>query len=466
MTVLLASVIAYLAVSVVVGLVAARRVNTASDYALAGRSLPMPVIVATTFATWFGAETVLGVSATFAKDGLKGVVEDPFGSSMCLILVGMFFARKLYRMNLMTIGDYYKLRYGKTVELLTSIVIVLSYMGWVAAQIKALGLVFNLLAPDHVSVQAGMVLGTTIVLAYTLYGGMFSVAMTDFFQMIIIGVGLLVIAFFAAQAVGGAGVVIQAASSKDLFVFWPKAEAKEIVFFAAAAMTLMLGSIPQQDVFQRVMASKNETVASRGPVLGGCLYFVFAFIPMFVVVAALKITPEVSNGLLEKDAQAILPTFIMTQMPVFVQVMFFGALLSAIMSTASATVLAPSTTLVENIIKPLKPDLSDTAMLKYLRVTVLLFTVAVLLFALNTSDSIYEMVKNAYKVTLVAAFVPLVMGLYWRRANKAGALTSIVLGLGVWIVGEYSFADVFPAQLAGLLAAFAGMIGGSFWGKK
>jgi solute:Na+ symporter, SSS family len=461
MNILIASVIAYLIASVLIGLYAARKVKTAADYALAGRSLSFPVVIATTFATWFGAETVLGVSATFAKDGLKGVVEDPFGSSMCLVLVGLFFAGKLYRMNLMTIGDYYRQRYGKAVELLTSVIIVLSYMGWVAAQIKALGLVFNILAPDAISPQTGMVLGTAIVLFYTLFGGMFSVAMTDFFQMIVIGVGLIVIAVFAAQSAGGFGVVMDAATSKNLLTILPAAEPKEMLFFFAAAITLMLGSIPQQDVFQRVMSSKNATIATRGPIIGGLLYLVFAFIPMFVVVAALKVTPEVSAALLEKDAQQVLPTYIMTQMPLFAQVMFFGALLSAIMSTASATILAPSTTVVENVIKNFVPKLTDAAMLRSLRLTVLVFTCAVLLFALNTSDSIYEMVKNAYKITLVGAFVPLVMGLYWRRSSNTGALASIVLGIATWLVFEKTYAEVFPAQLAGLIAAFVGMVAGS-----
>jgi solute:Na+ symporter, SSS family len=462
MTILIACVIAYLLASILIGLHAARKVKTTADYALAGRSLTFPVVIATTFATWFGAETVLGVSATFAKDGLKGVVEDPFGSSMCLVLVGMFFAGKLYRMNLMTIGDYYRQRYGKAVELLTSVIIVLSYMGWVAAQIKALGLVFSLLAPEFISPQAGMVLGTVIVLGYTLFGGMFSVAMTDFFQMIVIGVGLIVIAACAAQSAGGVSVVIDAAASKNLLDFLPPAQPKEILFFFAAAITLMLGSIPQQDVFQRVMASKNEKIATRGPIIGGLLYLVFAFIPMFVVVAALKVTPEVSGGLLDKDAQLVLPTYILTQMPLFAQVMFFGALLSAIMSTASATILAPSTTLVENVYKNFVPKMSDAVMLKTLRITVFLFACAVLAFALMTTDSIYEMVKNAYKVTLVGAFVPLVMGLYWKRASNTGAIASIVLGIAIWLVFEKIYADVFPAQLAGLIAAFTGMIAGSF----
>jgi solute:Na+ symporter, SSS family len=466
MNLLLVSVLAYLVVSILIGLYAARRVKTTADYALAGRSLSFPVVIATTFATWFGAETVLGVSATFAKDGLKGVVEDPFGSSMCLVLVGLFFAGRLYRMNLMTIGDYYRQRYGKTIELLTSVIIVLSYMGWVAAQIKALGLVFNILAPDMVSPEAGMVIGTAVVLFYTLFGGMFSVAMTDFFQMIVIGVGLIVIAVFAAQSAGGFGVVMDAAASKNLLTMLPSAEPKEMLFFFAAAITLMLGSIPQQDVFQRVMSSKNETIATRGPIFGGLLYLVFAFIPMFVVVAALKVTPDVSGALLEKDAQQILPTFIMTQMPLFAQIMFFGALLSAIMSTASATILAPSTTLVENVIKNFVPKMSDATMLKTLRATVLLFALAVLLFALNTSDSIYEMVKNAYKVTLVGAFVPLVMGLFWKRSTSAGALASIVMGIGTWLVFERFYADAFPAQLAGLMAAFAAIVVVSLLGKN
>jgi solute:Na+ symporter, SSS family len=466
MTILIASVIAYLLVSVLIGLYAARKVKTTADYALAGRSLSFPVVVATTFATWFGAETVLGVSAAFAKDGLKGVVEDPFGSSMCLVLVGLFFARKLYRMNLMTVGDYYRLRYGKTVELATSVIIVLSYLGWVAAQIKALGLVFNLLAPEAISLPSGMVIGTAIVLFYTLFGGMFSVAMTDFFQMIVIGVGLIVIAVFAAQSAGGFGAVLDTAASKNLLTFLPSTDPKDMLFFFAAAITLMLGSIPQQDVFQRVMSSKNETIATRGPILGGLLYLVFAFIPMFVVVAALKATPEVSGALLEKDAQSLLPTYIMTQMPLFAQIMFFGALLSAIMSTASATILAPSTTLVENVFKQFKPKMSDAAMLRTLRMTVLAFTCAVLLFALNTNDSIYEMVKNAYKVTLVGAFVPLIMGLYWKRSSTEGALGSIFLGITTWLVFEKLYAEAFPPQLAGLIAAFVGMFLGSLMGRK
>ncbi len=163
----------YLAVSIAIGLYAATRVHGTRDYAVAGRSLPFYVVVATVFATWFGAETVLGIPAKFMAGGLRSVVEDPFGSSMCLVLVGLFFAAKLYRMDLLTIGDFYRKRYGTTVELLTSLAIVASYLGWVSAQIVALGLVFNIVSGGAISAPAGMMLGASIVLVYTLFGGMF-----------------------------------------------------------------------------------------------------------------------------------------------------------------------------------------------------------------------------------------------------------------------------------------------------
>ena len=152
---LVAFIVLYLAVSVAIGLYAATRVHNTADYAVAGRSLPLAMVVATTFATWFGSEVVLGVSARFVDGGLSEVVEDPFGASMCLVLVGLFFAYRLYQKNLITLGDYYRQRFGRTVEVVCSGIIIFSYLGWVAAQITALGLVFNLITQGAMPVTGG-----------------------------------------------------------------------------------------------------------------------------------------------------------------------------------------------------------------------------------------------------------------------------------------------------------------------
>jgi len=456
-------VVLYLLVSVGIGLYALTRVHNSRDFVVAGRHLPLPVVTATVFATWFGAETVLGVSATFVQEGLGGVVADPFGASMCLILAGLFFAPLLYRMNLLTIGDYYRARYNRTVELIMTLCIMISYLGWVSAQVVALGLVFNVVSDGAVTQQAGMIIGISVVLAYTVFGGMWSVALLDFVQMTVIMVALLLIAVLISDDAGGAGhVVIQAEAAGKLQLF-PSGGMEAWIPFIGAALTMMLGSIPQQDVFQRITSAKNEKTAVRGTVLGGVLYFAFAFVPMFLAFAATLIDPKFFGDMIESDSQMILPSLILNHTPLIAQVLFFGALLSAIMSTASATLLAPSVMFTENILKHFAlRHMSDQQMLRTMRIILLTFGVLVLWFALNSESSIFHMVENAYKVTLVGAFVPLVFGLYWKRADNQGALLSIVLGLGAWLSMEILQPDTYwPPQLVGLLFSVTGMLVGS-----
>ncbi len=460
---LLTLVFAYLLVTIAIGLFAARRVRNTADFAVAGRRLPLAMIVTTTFATWFGSETVLGIPAKFVQGGLGSVVEDPFGAGTCLILVGVFFAARLYRMNLLTISDYYRQRFGREVEVVCSLIIMLSYLGWVSAQVTALGLVFNVLSSGAISVPLGMVIGVVSILAYTLFGGMWSVAVTDFIQMIILVGGLAVLAFFSSRLAGGAHNVIAFATQRDLFHFLPEPKLHDVLFFFSAAITMMLGSIPQQDVFQRVMSAKNTYAATRGPVIGGVFYILFAFVPMFLVASALVIMPNEAAALLKDDPQKILPTLVLQRMPFVMQVLFFGALLSAIKSTASATLLAPSVTFTENIWRQFRPDMTDRQHLRTMRITVLIFSACVLAYSIRMEGtSIYEMVSGAYQVTLVGAFVPLVCGLYWRRASTQGALVSIAAGVLTWLLFLMTPAgEVFPAQLAGLLAAAGGMVWGS-----
>jgi SSS family solute:Na+ symporter len=461
--VLLTLVIVYLLVTIAIGLMAAKRVQNSADFAIAGRHLPMAMIVTTTFATWFGSETVLGIPAKFVNGGLHGVVEDPFGAGFCLIFVGLFFAGKLYRMTLLTISDYFRERYGRVVEVACSLIIMVSYLGWVSAQVTALGLVFNLLSDGVVSLELGMVIGVVSILAYTLFGGMWSVAITDFIQMIILVVGLSVLAVFASGQAGGADKVLALAVSQDMFKFWPEPNMKDILFFFASAITIMLGSIPQQDVFQRVMSANSIKAATHGPVIGGICYILFAFVPMFLVVSAMIIMPEQATALIADDPQKVLPTLVMTQMPFVMQVLFFGALLSAIKSCASATLLAPSVTFTENIWRQFHPHQSDQQELRAMRVTVLVFSILVLGYAIRMQGtSIYEMVSGAYQVPLVGAFVPLTFGLYWKRATTQGAIFALVLGLLTW--GLFLFTPAgedFPAQLAGVLASLTGMLLGS-----
>jgi len=183
---------------------------------------------------------------------------------------------------------------------------------------------------------------------------------------------------------------------------------------------------------------------------------------MFLAYSAYVIDPKMVDALIESDAQMILPTLILNNTPVFAQVMFFGALLSAIMSTASGTLLAPSITLTENVLREIFP-MNDKQMLLATRLVVICFAIVVTIFALVSQGTpIYDMVGNAYKVTLVTAFVPLVMGLYWKSASNQGALCAVIGGMATWLLMERFGGDsIWPPQLAGLLVSFAGMLLGS-----
>ncbi len=463
---LITSVVVYLLFTIAIGLLAARRVHGAKDFLVAGRSLPLSMNVATVFATWFGAETVLSVSATFAKDGLQGIPGDPFGATVCLVLAALFFARLFYRMNLLTIGDFYKHRYGKSVEVLTSAAIVMSYLGWTSAQLTALGLVIATLSGGTVDLNTAILLGAAVVVVYTIFGGMWSVAFTDLLQTVVILVGLSLVAYLVNDMAGGFDKVLAKASAEGKLTMFPATmDAKAWWAMAGAFFAFAFGSIPQQDVFQRMTSAKDEKTAVRGTILGGLLYFGFAFVPIYIVYAAVVADPSLTALLASDDAREIqraLPQFVLGQMPLWAQVMFFGALLSAILSTASGALLAPTALFTENVLRPFVPAMKDKQFLLTLRLVMVIFTAAALLFALNSKSTMYEMVQNAYNVTLAGAFVPLVAGAFWSRATTQGALLSIVMGLGVWMGASVLATNALvPANLLGLAASVLGMVLGS-----
>ena len=467
---LIGCVIVYMVATVAVGLYAATRVHSAKDFMVAGRSLPLYMSFACVFATWFGAETVLSVSAKFAHKGLGFVSGDPFGASTCLILVAFFFARTFYRMGLMTIGDYYHMRYGKFVEVVTSLGIASSYLGWTSAQLSALGLVINVLFPG-ITLNESIVIGAVIVTIYTLFGGMWSVALTDVIQTAAIVIGLIIVAVLLGNKAGGFNVVLAEAHSQGKLTLFPHITAAAWMAFIGEFITMSLGSIPQQDVFQRVTSAKDERTAFIGTLTGGLFYFGFAFVPMFIAFAATVIDTDYVAHFQASDArevQKILPMLILNDTPIWCQVLFFGAVLSAILSTASGTLLAPASLLTENVLQQFTKHFKDSTMLWVLRSVLILVAIISTSISVNTESTMYEMVESGYKVTLVVAFVPLVCGIYWSRATTQGAIFSILLGVPFWIANEYFYMEesenlwrCVPPHLYGLAASFLGMWLGS-----
>ncbi len=442
-----------------IGYWASRRVKTSGDFMLAGRSLPLLLSSSALFATWFGSETVFGASSEFLKGGLYAVIEDPFGAALCLVLFGLFFARKLYSMNLLTLGDFFKVRFGKRTELVASVFIVPSYMGYIAAQLLAMGLILNVVI--GMEVWEGVIISALVVTFYTYVGGMWAISITDFIQSVIIIGGLIVLAINLTIKAGGVAAVLSEAHP-DTFQFLPKGNFKEVVIYVGAWSVLGLGSIPSQDVFQRVMSSGSVNTAVRSCYIAAIMYLTIAMLPLFISLCVKHLYPEFADG----DAQLALPTMVLGHATLPVQILFFGSLLSAIMSTTSSAILAPSAIFSENLVKPLaKGRLNDKQLLMITRFSVLGFSVIATIMATMRSN-IYELVGESSMLSLVSLFAPLVLGLYWKKSTATGALLSMVLGTFAWFIfGRLD--SSWPSLIPGLLVSLLAMIFGSLvWKKK
>lgn len=425
---------------------------------MAGRSLPLLLSSSALFATWFGSETVFGASSEFLKGGLYAVIEDPFGAALCLTLFGLFFARKLYNMNLLTLGDFFKVRFGKRTELIASIFLTPSYVGYIAAQLVAMGLILKTVT--GMEIWQGVVLSAFVVTFYTYIGGMWAISVTDLIQSIVIVGGLVVLAVVLTIKAGGVNTVL-AEAKPETFQFLPKADFKEIVMYLAAWSVLGLGSIPSQDVFQRVMSSGSVSTAVRSCYIAAGLYLTIAMLPLFISLCIKHLYPD----FMPEDAQLALPTIVLSHATMPVQILFFGSLLSAIMSTTSSAILAPAAIFSENLVKPLSNNkLSDKQLLMVTRMSILGFSILATIMACVRSN-IYELVGESSVLSLVSLFAPLVFGLYWGRATSLGALLSMIFGTFAWIVFEWLDTG-WPSLVPALLISIAALIVGSLIGKK
>lgn len=449
---LLGFIAVYLLVTLAIGAWASRRVKSTRDYVIAGRGLPLALAASALFATWFGSETIMGSSSEFVQGGLLAVIKDPFGASLCLFLVGWFFARPLYRLNVLTFNDFFRRRFSHRTEFISAVCMVPSYFGWIAAQLVAMSYVLKTLA--GIELAYGIALCAFIVVVYTYIGGMWAVSITDFFQSIMIIIGLLALGWQMYQQAGGFMPVINA-QPEGFFNFLPEGNWGSISLYIGAWITVGLGSIPQQDIFQRIMAAKSENTAVRASYIAAVMYLVIGFIPLFIGLWGKFLYP----GMNDDEHQMLIPRMVLEHGSGMLQILFFGALLSAILSTTSGAMLAPATVIGENLIRPYFSNLTDRQLLRIMRLSVLGVALCSALMA-GRESNIFRLAEQSSSLSLVALFVPLAAGLYWKKASDKGALASVSLGMLVWMACSYY--DHEQPILPGLLASVLGMLLGSF----
>jgi solute:Na+ symporter, SSS family len=289
---------------------------------------------------------------------------------------------------------------------------------------------------------------------------MWAISVTDFIQSILIIVGLVVLAVLLTIKAGGIGVVIDSAP-KETFRFAPHPDLKSILSYVAAWCVLGLGSIPSQDVFQRSMSSRSANVAVLSCYIGGVLYLIFALLPLFISLCTKHLYPDQFSN----DTQVALPNMVLEHTGLPVQILFFGSLLSAIMSTTSSSILAPASIFSENLIKPLfGHKIKDETFLLITKLCVVFFSVIASVMACMRSN-IYELVGESSILSLVSLFIPMTMGLYWKKANSRGAVSSMFAGIIAWVIFEWAESSI-PALLPATVISLAAMVVGSLLPQK
>lgn len=477
-TILLVFIFLYLGLNILIGYWASKRVKNSSDFVQAGRSLPMFFNATALFALWFGSETVFGASSEFMKHGLSGVIEDPFGAILALCLFGLFFVRKLYRLNILTLSDLLRDRYGKNVELVSAIFMIFSFFGYIAAQLVALGIILKNVIPDMELYQA-IVICSVLVTFYTFIGGMWAVTITDVIHNIVILIGLVALAIFFTNQAGGLDVVMEKWRQNPgrTFEFFPEEGATNWTNWLSAWLVLGLGSLCSQDIFQRANSAKSERAAVNSTYTGALLYLFMAAVPLYIgfVVKYHYFNGQVSEDV---DMQQTFPQLVLREAPLILQILFFGSILSAVLSVASGAILAPASVLSENIIRPLwgkkigksdvtdanaaENELDDKKFLWILRLSVVgMAAVSTIMAFFN--DNIYELVAESSIIGMVSLLAPITAALYWKRATKRGAMISMVLGFSTWVIFQYVIKPEFYSFLPALLFSILGLVIGSLW---
>ena len=438
----------YLVMMLFIGIWASKRTGSTANFIVAGRRLPIWIGSATIVATWFGGGTMMGAAGASYDRGLLGVIADPFGGALCLFLVGFFFVRLFRRLRLLTFIDFFQNRYGTTAATIAAIGSIASNIGWTGALLVAFGLVFQSLT--GVPMEMGIMGGAVVVFVYTVAGGMWAVAVTDFVQIVVIAIGLILLLVVVLIDVGGWSAIAPQLP-EDTFRMIP-AEHSWMVWlnYFRAWLIFGLADVTAQTLLQRAFSARNEQVAQNSFYLAGIGHLSLGMIPVMLGIIASITMP----GIVDKET--VVPEMAIAHLHPVAIAIFVGALLAAIMSSADSALLASASVFSINILPLFKSELSDKRRLLATRIAIPVFGSMAVYVALEV-QVVYDLIQDSNSVILVCVTIPFIVGVYWRKANRTGALVSMAVGFLTWLIAIL-FAPGFPGDLLGLLTGLVAML--------
>jgi len=447
--IIFAGVGVYMVLMIVIGALASRKAQSADDFMISGRRMPFWICTATLIATWFGGGPMVGVAGQSYEQGLLGVIADPFGSTLVLLVMGFFFARLLRRLKLRTFVEVFEQRYGKAAASVAAVASIMSSVGWTAGMLVAFGYVLQVLT--GVPLETGIIAGALVVFIYTMAGGMWAVAITDLVQMIIIAVGLVVLFVVVLSDLGGWAAVSARFPDNALSMLPLERSPEAWLNYLRMWLIFGLADITSQSLIQRAMSSRSEQVAQNAFYVSAVGYLALGMIPVLLGIIAATAHPGIA------DPNHVIAALAMEHLHPVAMAVFVGALLAAIMSTTDSAMLSAASVFTVNLLPLFKPDASDRARLWVTRLGIPAFGVVALLVGLEFK-TVYQLVVDSNFAMLAIVVVPFVAALWWEKANRTGVLASMAAGFTALNL-IYFLAPQLPADLLGMLVGLVTLLG-------
>jgi Na+/proline symporter len=413
---------------------------------VAGKSLPLFFVGTMLAAQSIDGNSSLGNVSLVYQFGFWAGAVIPIGLAVCLVLTGAFYAKKLNKMSMLTLPDFYYRRFGAGPEGISAILMMISFIVLVAGNFAASG--FILSAVLHIDFFWAMLIAALVVLVYTFAGGLFSSAYTDIFQIYLaIGAFWAAFIFFAGGFSGvDFGAILGNAPPSYLDLSGLTDMGNGALVNWAGILALGLGDIVALDFMERVFAAKDGKTARRGAFMGGGLTALTIIPTSMMGIVALYFLPNLT------DPFTAYPDLAINHVPFAIGVALLMGVLGASMSTANGGLLAISSVMSRNIIQRdilrkwfKKPGMEDKKLLRTTRIfTIPMMAAAFILGYLLPQPGVYLIL--AFDIVFAGAWAPLTLGLFWKKSNWYAAITSLILGSGLRLLLFF----ITPPELAGL----------------
>ncbi|HNP36096.1 MAG TPA: sodium:solute symporter family protein [Woeseiaceae bacterium] len=438
----------YIVIMIAIAIYSAGKTHSVSEFIVAGRRLPLWLCASSIIATWFGGGMMIGGAGAAYQDGLLGVIADPFGATLCILLIGLFFARLFRRLKFLTFIEFVEQRFGRTASLIASIGALASSIFWVSAMLVAFGIVFESLT--GIPLVMGILGGAVVVILYTMLGGMLAVALTDAVQLAVIAVGLITL-LVAVLIDAGGWAPIAAKLPEHSFRMVPLENTGERwLNYLRAWVIFGIADIASQSLIGRALAAKNEKVAQQSFYLGAAGYLCFAMVPVLLGIIGSVTMP----GL--EDPESIIPALAFEHLHPVAIAVFVGAILAAIMSSCDSALLASASIVSTNLLPFVKRNPSERLRLTVVRWGIPGCGIIGVGMALN-AQVVFNTMLDANLLMLSAVIVPFILGVWWQKANRAGALAAMIAGIITWLATSVYYPNL-PGDFVGLGVSLATML--------